>query len=73
MSEKLPDMFVLLTMEDMRIIIASLMDREIVIKGFMRSVGADQEICKDAINKIRKLSDHLITNYQNMKELFGED
>lgn len=73
MPEKLPDMFVLLTMEEMRIIIASLMDRETVIKGFMERVGADQEICKDAINRIRKLLDHLITNYPNMKNLFGED
>lgn len=73
MSEKVPDMWVLLTMEDVRIIMASLLDRESVIKGFMQSDGADQEICKDAINKIRKLLDHFMTNYQTIKNVFGED
>ena len=73
MPDSKPDMYVLLTMEEMQIIIASLKDREHVMKEFMKSVGVDQQICKDAIEKISKLLDHFITNYQNMKKLFEGD
>lgn len=68
----MPDILIRLSMDDVRIILSSLMDRETMIKSALK-IGCDKDICNDGITQVRDLIDRLLDDYHTMKDLCLDD